>query len=178
LPDSCKSYVTINLLSSDDNYLHDLAQQVSTSRIFAVWGIGKTIMDKGEIVLYRPQSDDIAIDVLVEDETVWLTQAQMAELFVASKQSISRHINNIIKGGELQANRTVKESLTVQIEGDRKVQRKIIYYNLDMIISIGYRVKSQRGIEFRIWVECQPKRTSAKAPAVLKCHQQTSERPK
>ena len=70
-------------------------------------------MDKGEIVLYRPQNDDVAIDVLVESETVWLTQAQMAELFAASKQSISRHINLIIKDGELQANRTVKESLTV-----------------------------------------------------------------
>jgi hypothetical protein len=108
-------------------------------------------MDKGEIILYRPQDDDVAIDVLVENETVWLTQAQMTELFAASKQSVSRHINNIIKDGELQAYRTVKDSLTVQIEGNREVQRKVAYYNLDMIISVGYRVKSQRGIEFRIW---------------------------
>jgi hypothetical protein len=108
-------------------------------------------MDKGEIVLYRAQSESIIIDVLVENETVWLTQAQMAELFEASKQSISRHINNIIKDGELQSNRTVKDSLTVQIEGNREIQRRVTYYNLDMIISVGYRVKSQRGIEFRIW---------------------------
>lgn len=108
-------------------------------------------MDKGEIVLYRPQDEGVAIDVLVESETVWLTQAQMTELFAATKQNISLHINNIIKDGELQPERTVKESLTVQIEGGRKVQRKVAYYNLDMIISVGYRVKSQRGVEFRIW---------------------------
>ncbi|MDR1184097.1 MAG: virulence RhuM family protein [Coriobacteriales bacterium] len=108
-------------------------------------------MDKGEIILYRPQDDAVAIDVLVESETVWLTQAQMVELFGKTKQNISLHVNNIIKDGELQANRTVKDSLTVQIEGNREVQRKVTYYNLDMIISVGYRVKSQRGIEFRIW---------------------------
>ncbi|MDR1798105.1 MAG: virulence RhuM family protein [Clostridiales Family XIII bacterium] len=103
-----------------------------------------------EIILYQPD-ESVHLEVIVGDETVWLTQAQMAELFSASKQSISRHINNIIKDGELQAGRTVKESLTVQIEGGRKVQRKVSYYNLDMIISVGYRVKSQRGIDFRIW---------------------------
>ena len=108
-------------------------------------------MYKGEIILYKPQDENVAIDVLVADETVWLTQAQMTELFAASKQSISRHINNIFNDGELKLKRTVKESLTVQIEGDREVQRKVAYYNLDMIISVGYRVKSQRGIEFRIW---------------------------
>jgi hypothetical protein len=108
-------------------------------------------MDKGEIILYKLQDESISIDVLVESETVWLTQAQMVELFGKTKQNISLHVNNIIKDGELQANRTVKESLTVQIEGNREVQRKVTYYNLDMIISVGYRVKSQRGIEFRIW---------------------------
>jgi len=108
-------------------------------------------MDKGEIVLYKSQNDGITIDVLVESETVWLTQAQMTELFASTKQNISLHINNIIKDGELQVERTVKESLTVQTEGGRKVQRKVVYYSLDMIISVGYRVKSQRGIDFRIW---------------------------
>jgi hypothetical protein len=102
-------------------------------------------------ILYKPQKESISIDVLVERETVWLTQAQMVELFGTTKQNISLHANNIIKDGELQANRTVKESLTVQIGGNREVQRKVTYYNLDMIISVGYRVKSQRGIEFRIW---------------------------
>ena len=105
----------------------------------------------GEIILYNPQNDGIALDVLVENETVWLTQVQMMELFDTSRQNVSLHINNIIKEGELQANPTIKESLIVQKEGNREVQRKVIYYNLDMIISVGYRVKSQRGIDFRIW---------------------------
>ena len=87
----------------------------------------------------------------VEDETVWLTQAQMVELFNSTKQNISLHINNIFKEGELEANSTVKEYLTVQQEGKRKVKRKIALYNLDVIISVGYRVKSQRGTQFRIW---------------------------
>jgi hypothetical protein len=120
-------------------------------RIAACEELGTGVMDKGEIILYKPQDESISIDVLVESETVWLTQAQMVELFDKTKQNISLHVNNIIKDGELQANRTVKESLTVQIEGNREVQRKVTYYNLDMIISVGYRVRSQRGIEFRIW---------------------------
>lgn len=108
-------------------------------------------MDKGEIVIYKPQSDDVAIDVIVENETVWLTQAQMTELFETSQQNISLHIKNIVKEGELPLDSTHKESLLVRKEGDREVQRKVNYYNLDMIISVGYRVKSQRGIDFRIW---------------------------
>lgn len=87
----------------------------------------------------------------LEDETVWLTQNQMAELFEATKQNISLHIHNIFKEQELTDSSTVKESLIVQKEGKRLVQRKILYYNLDVIISVGYRVKSQRGTQFRIW---------------------------
>jgi hypothetical protein len=108
-------------------------------------------MDKGEIILYRPQDKNIAIDVLVENETVWLTQIQMTELFETSRQNVSLHINNIINEGELQTDSTIKESLIVRKEGNREVRRKVPYYNLDMIISVGYRVKSQRGIDFRIW---------------------------
>jgi len=108
-------------------------------------------MDKGEIILYKPQGDSITIDVLIENETVWLTQTQMMELFETSQQNISLHINNIIKEGELPFVSTHKDSLLVRKEGDREVQRKVNYYNLDMIISVGYRVKSQRGIDFRIW---------------------------
>jgi hypothetical protein len=108
-------------------------------------------MDKGEIVLYKPQNESIAIDVLVENETVWLTQVQMTELFGISRQNVSLHINNIIKEGELYPDSTIKDSLIVRKEGNREVQRKISYYSLDMIISVGYRVKSQRGIDFRIW---------------------------
>ena len=89
--------------------------------------------------------------VKLEDESVWLTQAQMVELFQASKQNVSLHINNIFKEGELQKIATVKEYLTVQKEGNRFVKRKIEYYNLDVIISVGYRIKSIRGTQFRQW---------------------------
>ena len=108
-------------------------------------------MPKQEIILYQPDEQSTAIDVRVEDETVWLTQAQMVELFQSTKQNISLHINNVYKEGELQRDTTVKEYLTVQQEGSRQVKRKIIYYNLDVIISVGYRVKSHRGTQFRIW---------------------------
>ena len=110
--------------------------------------MGKT--EPNEIILYQPD-DTLALDVRVEDESVWLTQAQMAELFQATKQNISLHIRNIYKEGELEIRPTVKEYLTVQKEGNRNVQRKISYYNLDVIISVGYRVKSLRGTQFRQW---------------------------
>ena len=103
-----------------------------------------------EIILYQPD-DTLALDVRVEDDSVWLTQAQMAELFQATKQNISLHIRNIYKEGELDEMATVKEYLTVQKEGSRNVQRNIYYYNLDVIISVGYRVKSLRGTHFRQW---------------------------
>jgi hypothetical protein len=105
---------------------------------------------KNEIILYLPDST-VQLEVLVEDDTVWLSQAQMTDLFETTKQNISLHIRNIIKEGELSQISTVKDFLTVQKEGNREVQRKVSYYNLDMIISVGYRVKSQRGVEFRIW---------------------------
>ena len=89
--------------------------------------------------------------VKLEDESVWLTQAQMVELFQASKQNVSLHINNIFKEGELQKIATVKEYSTVQKEGNRFVKRKIEYYNLDVIISVGYRIKSIRGTQFLQW---------------------------
>lgn len=106
---------------------------------------------KNEIILYRP--DEIAehIEVRLEEETVWLSQQQMATLFNQTKQNISLHINNCFKEGELEKVSTVKESLTVQKEGNRSVKRKIEYYNLDVIISVGYRVKSKQGTQFRIW---------------------------
>ena len=103
-----------------------------------------------EIILYQPD-ETMKLEVRVEEETVWLNQAQMAELFKATKQNISFHINNIYKEGELEAASTVKEYLTVQQEGKRKVQRQISFYNLDVIISVGYRVKSLRGTQFRQW---------------------------
>ncbi len=103
-----------------------------------------------EIILYQPD-DTLTLDVRVEDESVWLTQAQMAELFLATKQNVSLHIRNIFKEGELDEKATVKEYLTVQKECKRDVQRKISYYNLDVIISVGYRVRSLRGTQFRQW---------------------------
>ena len=104
-----------------------------------------------EIILYSPGVKSLHLEVRLEEETVWLTQNQMLELFSSTKQNISLHINNIYKEGELEFDSTVKEYLTVQLEGKRKVNRKLLYYNLDVIISVGYRVKSQRGTQFRIW---------------------------
>jgi len=89
-----------------------------------------------------------SIMVRIEDETVWLTQSQMVELFDSTKQNISLHINNIFKEEELVKNSVVKYSLTTASDGKKY---KIAYYNLDVIISVGYRVKSQRGTQFRIW---------------------------
>ena len=106
---------------------------------------------KNEIILYQSGELPEHIEVMLEDETVWLTQAQMAMLFGQTKQNISLHINNCFKEGELDKNATVKDSLTVQIEGNRSVKRNIEYYNLDVIISVGYRVKSKQGTQFRIW---------------------------
>lgn len=105
---------------------------------------------ENEIIVYQPD-ETLKLDVRVEAETVWLTQVQMAELFQATKQNISLHISNIYKEGELDKVSTVKDYLTVQTEGTRTVKRKLSYYNLDVIISVGYRVKSLRGTQFRQW---------------------------
>ncbi len=106
---------------------------------------------KNQIEIYQGSDGQTQIEVKFEQDTVWLSQDQMANLFNQTKQNISLHINNCYKEGELDKDATVKESLTVQNEGKRKVERKINYYNLDVIISVGYRVKSQQGTQFRIW---------------------------
>jgi len=106
---------------------------------------------ENELIIYQPDEKSSRLEVRLENETVWLTQAQMVELFESTKQNISLHINNLFKEGELAENSTVKEYLTVQNEGLRLVKRKIQIYSLDVIISVGYRVKSQRGTQFRIW---------------------------
>ncbi|MBG0783078.1 MAG: virulence RhuM family protein [Bacteroidales bacterium] len=107
-------------------------------------------MDKAEIIIFKAEANqsDFQIEVRVKDETVWLTQAQMVNLFDATKQNISLHINNIFKEGELQPDSVVKEYLTTAADG-KKYKTK--FYNLDVIISVGYRVKSLRGTQFRIW---------------------------
>ncbi len=104
-----------------------------------------------QIVIYQSEDGQTQVDVRLENETVWLTQAQMVELFQTTKQNVSLHVGNVFKEGELEEKSTVKEYLTVQKEGERKVSRKVKYYNLDVIISVGYRVKSKRGTGFRIW---------------------------
>ena len=104
-----------------------------------------------KIVIYQTEDGQTQIDVRLENETVWLTQAQMAELFQTTKQNVSLHLNNLYKEGELQKEGTVKEYLTVQQEGKRRVSRRVKYYDLDVIISVGYRVHSKRGTAFRIW---------------------------
>ena len=106
--------------------------------------------NKGEIILYQPD-EEVKLEVRLEEETVWLTQAQMAELFQTSKQNVSLHTNNIFKERELEPGATVKDYLTVQKEGNRSVKRRVTCYNLDVIISVGYRVKSHRGTQFRQW---------------------------
>ena len=106
---------------------------------------------QNNIIIYTTEDGQVKIEVRLEDENVWLTQNAMAELFDTTKQNISGHIQNIFDEGELDEKATVKESLTVQTEGNRTIQRKVKYYNLDLIISVGYRVKSIRGTQFRIW---------------------------
>ena len=105
----------------------------------------------GEVLVYRTEDGTIRLDVRLEDETVWLTQQMMAELFQSSKQNISHHIQAIYEERELEPEATVKKYLTVRREGNRDVRRELEYYNLDMIISVGYRVKSMVATRFRIW---------------------------
>ena len=107
--------------------------------------------EKNNIVIYQLEDGKTKIDVKLEDETVWLSQQQMADLYDTTKQNISLHIKNIFDEEELIENSTVKEFLTVQKEGNRKVERKVKYYNLDMIISLGYRIKSKVATNFRRW---------------------------
>ena len=107
--------------------------------------------EKNNIVIYQLEDGKTKIDVKLEDETVWLSQQQMADLYDTTKQNISLHIKNIFDEEELIENSTVKEFLTVQKEGNRKVERKVKYYNLDMILSLGYRIKSKVATNFRRW---------------------------
>ena len=105
---------------------------------------------KYELVKFIDEGFELEVNVSPKEETIWLTQEQIVLLFNSTKQNINLHINNILNEDELTLS-TVKENLTVRIEGSRTVKRKIKYYNLDMIISVGYRVNSKKGIEFRKW---------------------------
>jgi hypothetical protein len=106
---------------------------------------------KNEIIIYQNEDSATTIEVRLEDETVWLTQNQIVELFGSSKANISEHIKNIFDTNELNERSTVRKIRTVQIEGGREVSRELLHYNLDMIISIGYRVNSIQGTKFRQW---------------------------
>lgn len=105
----------------------------------------------GEFLFYQTEDGRTRLQVRLEAETVWLTQAQMAELFQTTQQNVSLHLQNIFEEGELTPTATHKEFLSVRREGNRDVQRRLDYYNLDVVITVGYRVKSQRGTQFRIW---------------------------
>lgn len=104
-----------------------------------------------EIIIYQTDDGRTKVNVRMENETVWLTQVQLAKLFQKAKATISEHISNIFEEAELEESSTVRKFRTVQIEGNREVERNLEHYNLDVIISVGYRVKSHRGTQFRQW---------------------------
>ena len=108
-------------------------------------------MEKGELFLYQSEDQSLQIEVRVIGETIWLTQKQMAVLFGCSVDNVIWHLKNIYKDEELNEDSTSEESSEVQREGRRWVKRRVVYYNLDAAISVGYRVNSKRGTQFRIW---------------------------
>jgi hypothetical protein len=108
-------------------------------------------MATDQIIIYQTADSNTVIDVQLKEDTVWLNQRQMAELFQKNSDTISLHIRNLYKEGELSEEATTEESSVVQKEATRKVTRKVKRYNLDVIISVGYRVKSKQGTQFRIW---------------------------
>lgn len=121
---------------------------------------------KGEIIIYTSEDGSVSLDTKLENETIWLTQDMMTKLFETTKQNISLHINNIYKDEELDKTSTVKEFLTVRKEGNRTVSRNIEYYNLDMIIAVGYRVNSKRATQFRKWATSTLKEYITKGYAI------------
>lgn len=110
------------------------------------------VENTGKILIYQNEKGDTRIDVYFESDTIWMTQKAMCELYQVAKSSVSEHISNIFKDGELEPEATVRKFRTVQIEGTRQVTRERDYYNLDMILAVGYRVRSNVGIHFRRWV--------------------------
>ena len=121
---------------------------------------------KNEIVIFETEDKQVKLPVAVDDETVWLNRNQMSELFDRDVKTIGKHINNALKEELSVDNSTVAKFATVQIEGEREVERNIEYYSLDVIISVGYRVKSKRGVEFRRWANSVLKQYILKGYAV------------
>jgi hypothetical protein len=111
----------------------------------------KATDNSSAFIIFKTADESVSVDVRLEDETVWLTQKQMAVLFDKNVMTINEHIKNIYGEGELTESATIRKFLIVQKEGNREVSREVLYYNLDVIISAGYRVKSLRGTQFRIW---------------------------
>lgn len=105
----------------------------------------------GKILIYQNEKGDTKIDVYFEDDTIWMTQSAMCDLYQVAKSSISEHISHIFKDGELEPQSTVRKFRTVQLEGGRQVTRERDCYNLDMILAVGYRIRSNVGIHFRRW---------------------------
>jgi len=112
----------------------------------------KNIMEnKGEIIIYQNNESNVSLNVRLEDESVWLTQQQMSELFQTARTNVVEHIKHIYEEGELTEDATCRKFRQVQIEGNRNVERELSFYNLDLIISLGYRIKSRVATQFRIW---------------------------
>ena len=123
-------------------------------------------MNRNEIIIFETEDHQVKLPVTVEGETVWLNRNQMSELFGRDVKTIGKHINNALKEELSVDNSTVAKFATVQIEGEREVERNIEYYSLDVIISVGYRVKSKRGVEFRRWANSVLKQYILKGYAV------------
>ena len=124
------------------------------------------MQNNNEIVIFETKDKQVKLPVAVDNETVWLNRNQMAELFDRDVKTVGKHINNALKEELSVTNSTVAKFATVQIEGEREVERNIEYYSLDVIISVGYRVKSKRGVEFRRWANSVLKQYILKGYAV------------
>jgi hypothetical protein len=138
-------------MDSEGNIVNFLGRMFGEENETSIFAKRLRNMEENKIIIYQTEDGQTQIDVRLENETVWLTQAQMAELFETDRTSIVRHINNIYKVEELDRESTCAKIAQVQIEGKRTVKRNIPYFNLDMIISVGYRVNSKRGVKFRQW---------------------------
>ena len=140
---------TITKRGCTDSYVHPLFQPENSISCLFIRSVKE--INNSNIIMYTTEDGLTKIEVTFDGDTVWLSLDQMAKLFQRDKSTISRHIKNIFSEGELRQEATVAKFATVQTEGNRSVSRDIEYYNLDVIISVGYRVKSLRGTQFRIW---------------------------
>ena len=115
------------------------------------WRIIYLLCMESNIILYTSNNNDVSVQVQYEDGTIWLTQKRMAELFGVNTNTINYHLKDLYKSSEIQEDRTIRKIRIVQMEGQREVERDVTFYNLDAIISVGYRVNSMQATQFRIW---------------------------